>query len=268
MSRFVITADWDNNAPHLTPKARADLWNSIPPYQRDARTKGIPQLGAGVIYPLADDDILCDAFTIPDHWLRGYALDVGWKRTAGIWRAKDPDTGKSYLYDEHYGAEDAPEIHSAAIRRRGVWINGMFDPAARGRKQDDGERMMSLYDKAIYTDGDDKAPTRLPNAGTVMLANNAVETGIYDMLMAFRDGTLKVMRQRCPNFMAERRLYRRDEKGRIVKSFDHACDAARYNYASGDSWLLQLPKRTSKVVDPFERFLQGGGGNSNHWSGN
>lgn len=264
----MVTADWDNNAPHLTAQARTDLWNSIPEYQRDARTKGIPQLGAGVIYPIADDDILCDAFPIPSHWLRGYSLDVGWKRTAGIWRAKDPDTGKSYLYDEHYGAEETPEVHAAAIRRRGVWINGKIDPAARGRKQDDGLALMALYDKAIYTDGDDDAPTRLPNAGELTIADNAVETGIYDMLMAFRGGMLKVMRQRCPNFMAEKRLYRRDERGRIVKNFDHAMDAGRYNLKSGDDWLLSLPAPTkTTTVDPFERFL-GRKTSDTHWSGN
>lgn len=265
MSRFVVTADWDNNAPHLTAKARKDLWDSIPEYQRDARTKGIPQLGAGVVYGLADAEILCDAFPIPNHYLRGYGIDVGWKRTAVIWRAKDPDTGISYLYDEHYGAEDSPEIHSAAIRRRGVWIPGAMDPAARNRKPDDGIRLMSLYDQAVYTDGFLEAPTRLPNAGMIVLANNAVETGIYGMLMAFRGGMLKVMRNRCPNFMAERRLYRRDERGRIVKSFDHAMDAGRYSHATGDGWLLALPAPI--VVDPLERFLSGNRGSS-HWSGN
>ncbi|HXU01256.1 MAG TPA: hypothetical protein VN903_09705, partial [Polyangia bacterium] len=70
MSRFIVTADWDNNAPHLTEDAKAELKASIPAYQLDARTRGIPQLGAGVIYPIPDDDIECDPFSIPDHWPR------------------------------------------------------------------------------------------------------------------------------------------------------------------------------------------------------
>jgi len=47
-----------DEAPHLSPEAREELWKSIPSYQRDARTKGIPQLGSGAIYKIADEDIL------------------------------------------------------------------------------------------------------------------------------------------------------------------------------------------------------------------
>jgi hypothetical protein len=59
--------------------------------------------------------------------------------------------------------------------------------------------------------------------------------------MALQSGLLKVMRGRCPNWLAERRLYRRDEKGQVIKKFDHAMDAGRYNFASGDAWLVAEP---------------------------
>lgn len=249
MARFLVMADWDNNAPHLTPEVKRDLWASIPEYQKDARTKGIPQLGAGVIYPIADSEILCDAFPIPDHWFRGYALDIGWGRTAAIWRAYDPDAKPRihYFYDEHYQAESTPEIHGAAIRKRGAWIPGRVDPAARGRKQDDGKKMLTLYRKAIYGEEDLSVGIRM-----LGIARNAVEAGIYEMLMGFQQGTIKIFRNRCPNFLAERRLYRRNERGEVMKTFDHAMDAGRYNIASGDTWLAQLPKPI--VSDPLDRF--------------
>ena len=44
--KYVIMASWDD-VPHLTAQAKAELLASIPPYQRDARSRGIPQLGAG-----------------------------------------------------------------------------------------------------------------------------------------------------------------------------------------------------------------------------
>jgi hypothetical protein len=249
MSRFVVTADWDTNCPHLTQQAREDLWDSIPAYQRDARTKGIPQLGAGIIFPIPEEDILVDAFPVPAHWLRGFGLDVGWNRTAAIWRAKDPDTGISYLYDEHYRGEADPEIHAAAIRRRGTWIPGRIDPAARGRSQKDGEQLMKTYRHLIY-DPESTDATR----GAQMLKNakNGVEAGLYDVLMALNQGMLKVMRGRCPNWLAERRLYRRNEKGEVVKKFDHAMDGGRYNVASGDAWLVAQPIPVKE--DPLARF--------------
>ena len=247
MARFIVTADWDNNAPHLTAAAKAELYASIPDYQKDARTKGIPQLGAGVIYPIPEEDILVDAFSIPDHWPRGYGLDVGWNRTACLWLAKNPDTRVKYLYDEHYRGEADPTVHGAAIRARGLWIPGRIDPAARGRSQADGKQLIQLYRSAIYGDADKTLGARMLNVAT-----NAVETGIYDMLMALSSGMLKVMRHRCPNWLAERRLYRRNERGDIIKKNDHALDAARYAHASGELWLAATPQVTAE--DPLERF--------------
>lgn len=260
MARFLVMADWDNNAPHLSAAVKRDLWASIPEYQKDARTKGIPQLGAGVIYPIQDSEILCDPFPIPKHWFCGYALDVGWGRTAALWRAKDPETKVSYLYDEHYQAESTPEIHGAAIRRRGLWIPGRIDPAARGRKQDDGMKMLTLYRKAIYGEEDLSLGVRM-----LGIAVNAVETGIYELLMGFQQGMIKVFRNRCPNFLAERRLYRRNERGEVIKTFDHAMDAGRYNVASGDGWLKQEPAPV--VKDPTDRFTSGSS-SSLGWMGN
>ena len=253
MSRFIVQANWDDNAPHLTPAARHELWESIPSYQKDARTKGIPQLGAGVIFPIPEEFILCDAFAIPKHWPRGYGLDVGWNRTAAVWRAYDPDSDPriSYLYDEYYRGGEEPDIHSAAIRSRGSWIPGRIDPAARGRSQTDGKKLLTLYRKAIYGEEDLSIGIRL-----LGIAVNAVETGLYQLLMAQQHGTLKVMRHRCPNWLAERRLYRRDERGQIIKKNDHALDASRYGFASGDVWMVALP--APPVEDTVTRFASGG----------
>jgi phage terminase large subunit-like protein len=96
-----VTTTWDD-APHLSPEARAELYASIPAYQRDARTKGIPQLGSGAIYQIGDEDLLVKPFEIPEHWPRAYGLDVGWNRTAALWGARDNETGVTYLYSEHY----------------------------------------------------------------------------------------------------------------------------------------------------------------------
>lgn len=262
MSRFVITATWDDNAPHLTHEAREDLYKNIPAYQRDARTRGIPQLGAGVIFPIPEEDILVDAFKIPPHWPRGYGLDVGWNRTAALWRCVDIDSTprKSYFYDEHYSSEQSPTMHAAALLRRGAWIPGRIDPAARGRTQDDGKKLLDTWRKALYPEDVSEGILKLG------IAVNAVESGLYAMLIAFQNGTLKVMRNRCPNWMAERRLYRRDEKGRIIKKNDHAMDAGRYNFFTGDDWLLADPNPSGvTIIDPVMEF---GGASSGGNEGN
>jgi len=50
--KFYINATW-NDAPHLDEETRKKYFASIPPHQRKARTEGVPDLGAGVIYPIA-----------------------------------------------------------------------------------------------------------------------------------------------------------------------------------------------------------------------
>lgn len=216
MSRYVVTATWDD-VPHLTEQAKAELWASIPPYQRDARSKGIPQLGSGAIYPVDPSDVECEPFEFPAWYRHGYALDVGWNRTAAIWGAYSPDDDILYFYAEYYRSQAETAIHAEAIKARGLWIPGVIDPAARGRSQHDGEQLLATYQR---------------HGLQLVLADNAVEAGIYEMWSRLSTGRLKVFRT-LQNFWSEYRLYRRDDKGKIVKANDHLMDASRYFCMSG-----------------------------------
>lgn len=210
-SKFVVMATWDD-VPHLTKEAKEELWNSIPPFQRDARSKGIPQLGAGAIYPVPESDFVIDDFKLPDHFPRAYALDVGWNRTAALWGALDRETDILYLYSEHYRGQAEPVIHAQSIKSRGDWIPGLIDPAARGRGQADGLQLLQLYvDLGLDLE----------------TADNGVESGIHEVWERLSSGRLKVFRS-LSNWLYEFRLYRRDEKGRIVKANDHLMDTTRY----------------------------------------
>jgi Terminase RNaseH-like domain len=214
MSKFLIQATWDN-CPHLTQEAKDALWASIPAFQRDARAKGVPVLGAGRIYPVSEEDIVIPDFELPPHWPRAYGFDVGWRKTAAVWGALNRDTDCLYLYSEHYRGEAEAAIHSTAIQARGSWIPGAIDPAARGRSQTDGRVLAAMY-RDLGLD--------------LTEADNAVEAGIYQLLMRMTTSRLKVFRS-LQNWLAEFRLYRRDEKGRIVKENDHLLDATRYMWS-------------------------------------
>ena len=144
MSKMVVMATWED-APHLTPAQKDELYSSIPPHQRDARTKGIPQLGSGAIYPVPESEVLVDDFPIPSYWPGVYALDVGWNRTAALWGAWDRQSDIVYLWSEYAKGQAEPAIHAQAVRSRGVWIPGVIDPAARGRGQKDGEQLLLVY---------------------------------------------------------------------------------------------------------------------------
>jgi phage terminase large subunit-like protein len=244
-TKFVIMATWDD-VPHLSQKTKEILWSAIPPYQRDARSKGIPQLGSGAIYPVPVSDIEVTDFEIPPHWPRAYGMDVGWNRTAVAWCAWDRDNDVVYITSEHYRGEAEPSIHAQAIKSRGDWIPGVIDPAARGRAQQDGRQLLQSYvDLGLNVD----------------VAFNGVESGIYEVWQRLSTGRLKVFKS-CQNFFYEFRLYRRDEKGRIVKANDHILDATRYLIMSGLDRAITKPQEQKPA---FDMFSGSGGGNS--WMG-
>jgi phage terminase large subunit-like protein len=232
--KFCVQCDWDH-VPHLSEEAKAELLASIPEYQREARSKGVPIMGAGKIYQVNESDIVIQDFPIPDHYPRSYALDVGWNKTAAIWGARDNESGVIYLYSEHYAGQQEPILHAQAIKSRGAWIPGVIDPAARGRSQVDGVQLAQIYRECGLN---------------LMEAENAVEAGIYKCWELMTSGKLKVFRS-LGNFISEFRLYRRDEEGRVVKQRDHLMDAMRYLIMSGRDRMKAkpLPPKQELVYD-------------------
>ena len=223
----------ESDVPHLDEKTKAELLASTPPYLRDARTKGIPGLGSGAIYPIAESEFVVEPFKIPAFWPRAYALDVGWNKTACVWGAWDRSVGMLYLYTEHYRGQAEPSIHAAAIKARGEWIPGVVDPSARGRAVKDGERLIEIYQ----------------NIGLKLSkADNAVEAGIYDVWERLSTGRLKVF-STMQNLLAEYRIYRRDEHGAIVKANDHALDAMRYLVRSGQAVAIVEPVK--QIIESY-----------------
>jgi hypothetical protein len=241
-SKYVGMATWDD-VPHLTKQQKDELWASIPPFQRDARSKGIPQLGSGAIYPVPESDIVIDDFDLPAHWPRCFGMDVGWNRTACVWGALDNESGTAYLYSEYYRGQAEPALHAEAIRARGA-IPGVIDPASRGRAQTDGQQLLGLYRRQGLD---------------IAVANNAVDSGLYEVWQRMTSGRLKVFKS-LRNWINEFRLYRRDDKGRVVKENDHLMDATRYLIVSGINRAAiqgkHQPNRSASFVLPMLNFFK------------
>ncbi|HXZ09751.1 MAG TPA: DNA packaging protein, partial [Paraburkholderia sp.] len=59
-----------DDAAHFSPAQRAAIVASYPTHERDARTKGIPSMGSGLVFPVSDEQIVCDPIAVPKHWYR------------------------------------------------------------------------------------------------------------------------------------------------------------------------------------------------------
>lgn len=193
------------------------MLDAMQPHMRDARSKGIPVMGAGAIYPVPEDTVVCAPFEIPEFWARAYGLDVGWNRTAAVWGAWDRESDCVYAYAEHYLGQSPPSTHASAIKRKGAWIPGAIDPASAGAGQLDGRRLREEY---------------AAEGLNLVDADNAVEAGIHACYQRFVSGRLKIF-STCRNLISEFRIYRRNEDGKIVKENDHALDALRYLIMTG-----------------------------------
>jgi hypothetical protein len=238
MSKWYAQVSWDEVA-HLSAKDKSDLFATLPPYQREARSKGIPSLGSGLIYPIKESDIVIADFPIPDHYKRAWALDVGWNSTAVVWVAQDPDTKVAYLYSCYKRGQAEPETHVKAIKARGEWIPGVGDVA--GVNQTDGRQMMSIY--------------RDDHGLNLTLPNKTVEAGIYKVWTLFMNGSLKVFASLIPWF-DEFRFYARDDKGRVVKKDDHLMDCTRYLIMSGLERAKPKPvEKPTEELSHLDRFV-------------
>jgi Terminase RNaseH-like domain len=196
-----------------------------------------------LIYPVPERDIVVPEFSIPEHWPRGYGLDSRWQTAAAIWGAYDPQSDVLYLYSE-YCADADPAVHAAAIRARAEWIPGLFDPAANGRNRSDGARLNQMY-RTLGLE--------------LQHIDNSIESGIMEVSQRMQSGRLKVFPS-LAKYLGERRLYRRDENGVVVKERDNLQDATR-------CLVLGISRMIIETVEEAQDHEEFGGGRFSNVSG-
>lgn len=216
--RCVITMTIDD-AWHYTAEERQKIIASYPPHEREARTKGIPSLGSGRIFPVAEEEIVIDPFPIPKHWTRIGGMDFGYDHPFGaVQCAWDRDTDTWYVIANYRQRESTPVIHAAALREWGDWLPWAWPHDGLQHSKDSGEQLAEQYKRQKLL--------MLPDRATFDDGTNGVEAGISDMLTMMQTGRWKVFRT-CGEWIEEFRLYHRKD-GKVVKERDDVICASRY----------------------------------------
>ena len=71
-----ITTMTIDDALHYSEIEREQIISSYLPHEREARANGIPVLGSGRIFTVPEEDIKCDVFDIPKHFVHLGGIEV------------------------------------------------------------------------------------------------------------------------------------------------------------------------------------------------
>ncbi len=230
---YIRNVTWDD-APHLDDDEKERLWASYPPHVRETRSKGVPMLGTGAVYPISDDDISTPPFVLPRHFYKINGIDFGIDHPgAGAFCAWDKDTDTFYVHDCYRQSGETAIYHAAALKKHGVWIPNAWPHDGMQRDKGSGIALKDHFRKQGLLMLKDHAQYAQKDKG------NHVEPGVIEMLEYMRTGKFKVF-STCAQWFEEKRLYHRKD-GQIVKQYDDLLDATRYAF---------MMRRYAKIKPP------------------
>jgi phage terminase large subunit-like protein len=225
--QFMITASWDD-APHLDDKVKEQLMAVYTPAEREMRVSGQPSLGSGVVFPIREDKITIEPFSIPDHWMRIIGIDLGMDHPNGVaCIAWDNEADKFYLYDEYSQRGETLSALAAAIRGKGGDTIPVVVPHDAFKR--DGAGSGRQFVKILKEDfglNIIMEPFSNPPSYDGKHGGNSVEPGVAFMMTAMEEDRFKVFNT-CTKFLQETKQYHR-ENGKIVDRSDDMISATRY----------------------------------------
>lgn len=247
--KFVTTCTWDD-VPHLSEQDKADILASLPEYQREAASKGIPVLGAGAIFTAQPEQYTIEDFEIPAHWPRVCGIDVsqgspGNARFAAVWVAFDPVAKVYYTYADYFTKEHNATLQANAVKERGDVVC-FVDTFSKTIRDDDGKYVFDQY-KATGLE--------IYNADKRLWASN-----IW-LNKALKDGQMKVFRT-CFKLLPQILNYQTDKNGDVIAVDNDMVDAWRYAAFSHDKhyskWRREGQDRKKDDEIDLSLFSRGG----------
>lgn len=247
--QHLIRATWDD-APHLNEERKAQLLAQYPPHERKMRSEGIPVYGKGMVFPISDDDIVCEPFDIPAHWPRIAGIDFGWDHpTAVVWMAWDRETDNVYVYHEYTKRLHTPQQMAPQIRSVTPWIPVVWPHD--GNKNNPGTEGAITTADLYRKEGLKMTPDHFRNPlapGEKGQGNIKIEPGITAMLQHMESGKFKVF-STCTEWFQEKGMYYRDDNGKIVDLNDDLMSATRYAFQSRKRFAATRPE-----ADAYSRY--------------
>lgn len=204
---------------HYSDADRASIIASYPAHERDARSKGIPTMGSGRVFPLDEDAIKVEPFEIPRHWPLIGGIDFGWDHpSAGVKLAWDRDSDILYVTACHRAREQTPAMFANAVKPWGAQLPWAWPHDGLQHDKGSGEQLKEQYRK--------QGLRMLGERATFEDGSNGVEAGVMEMFDRMQTGRLRVF-SHLSDWFEEFRMYHRKD-GLIQKVNDDIISACRY----------------------------------------
>jgi len=240
----LVTATWDDakhnddtekhkvGDTHLTDKRKSELLLQIPKHQREMRSKGIPFMGSGLVFPVSEDDFVIEPIKIHSHWAQLIGVDFGIDHPFAAARlCWDRDDDCIYLTHEYRISGKNPPVHCEAINHWGAWQPVMWPHDGIVRDKGSGIPLAKQYKRTSENPGGLKMHYEKfsnPSDQKEGQGGQGVEVGLTEMLTYLEAGKFKVFNT-CTGFLEERRMYHRKD-GVLVKIRDDIISATRYAF--------------------------------------
>jgi phage terminase large subunit-like protein len=213
-----------DEAEHIDAEKRAQIIASYPPHELEARTKGVPVLGSGRIFPISESLIVCKPRDIPDHWARIAGVDWGFNHpAAAVECAIDRDTDTFYVLRSFRAKEQTAITFAAALRPWGRTLRIAW-PA------DGKQATMVGAGVSLAQQMRDQGLALLPDPATDETGSTSVWSGLQGMLDYMKSGRFKVFDGQN-DWLEEFRLYHQKD-GKVVALGDDLMSATRYAFVS------------------------------------
>ncbi|MEZ9944472.1 terminase family protein [Vibrio breoganii] len=231
---YLQNATW-SDAPHLTPEIQAELLASIPEWQREMRSKGIPVFGQGVVFNLPDSLILEDKPMIDNHDQILWSVDIGRTNDPTVLSLVVQKEDTYYLAEQYVSDEDRSPAWVCSILDTHTYVNApVILPHDAGTGEGSFGQLMRMYGANVQAEAFyNPQQTTQSFIGSGQQHKRSIEAGLYQMVEAMKNNKLKVSNQ-CTEFLREKNSYHRTGKQgtNAYGGDDHCIDSFRYGYMS------------------------------------
>lgn len=213
-----------DDAKHIPESERESIIAGYAEHEREARAKGIPMLGSGRVFQIAESVITVDPFPVPAHWSLLWGIDFGTNHPfAAALMAWNKDTDTLYIVHTIRMKNSLPLQHAAAMKAYGDGMGGEIPVAwpQDGHQREDLDGKLVALAKIYKKHG----LKMHHHHATFEDGSNSTEVGILEIQERMATNRLKVFSS-CTDWFEEYRLYHRKE-GLLVKERDDLMSATR-----------------------------------------